>query len=86
VSLIQYESCVPFRLPFRKSIEVRQLDEQSWLIAPRDAAVFLNWIPICNRTERCGLAHTRLVDHTVMARLRGVHTEVAEDAGELVSH
>jgi hypothetical protein len=32
------------------------------------------------------LSNTRLVDHTVMARLRGVQTEVAEEAGELVSH
>jgi MFS superfamily sulfate permease-like transporter len=83
--LIQFINGVPLGSLLRASTEVRQLDEQTWLICPRDAAVFFNWISIRSRIERYGLAqnmnvivdlsNTRLVDHTVMAKLREMERE-----------
>jgi len=86
--LIQFINGVPLGSLFRVNAEVRQLDERTWLICPRDAAVFSNWIAIRNRIERFGLAqnmnvivdlsNTRLVDHTVMAKLRELEREFDE--------
>jgi MFS superfamily sulfate permease-like transporter len=86
--LIQFMNGVPLGSLFKSAAEVRQLDEQTWLIAPRDAAIFLNWIPIRSRIERCGLAqnmnvivdlsNTRLVDHTVMERLHELEREFTQ--------
>jgi MFS superfamily sulfate permease-like transporter len=86
--LIQFISGVPLRSLFRPTSEVRQIDERTWLICPRDSAVFFNWIPIRSRIERYGLAQhmnvivdlsqTRMVDHTVMAKLRELEREFAE--------
>jgi MFS superfamily sulfate permease-like transporter len=86
--LIQFISGVPLGSLVRASAEVRQLDERTWLISPRDSAVFFNWIAIRSKIERCGLdqnknvivdlSHTRLVDHTVMAKLRELEREFSE--------
>ena len=87
--LLQFINGVPllslFQSLFRPSTEVRQLDERTWLICPRDSAVFFNWIPIRNRIARYGLAqnmniivdlsNTRLVDHTVMEKLHEMERE-----------
>jgi MFS superfamily sulfate permease-like transporter len=83
--LIQFINGVPLGSLFRTSTEVRQLDERTWLICPRDAAVFFNWIAIRSRIERFGLAqnmnvivdlsNTKLVDHTVMQKLRELERE-----------
>jgi MFS superfamily sulfate permease-like transporter len=83
--LIQFINGVPLGSLFRAATEVRQLDEKTWLISPRDAAIFLNWIAIRNRIERCGLrqnmnvvvdlSNTRIVDHTVMSRLHEMERE-----------
>ena len=86
--LIQFINGVPLGSLLRPSTEVRQIDERTWLITPRDSAVFFNWIPIRNRIERYGLSqnmnvivdlsHTRIVDHTVMAKLRDMEREFDE--------
>lgn len=86
--LIHFINGVPLVSLFRPSTEVRQLDERTWLICPRDSAVFFNWIPIRNRIQRYGLAqnmnvivdlsNTRLVDHTVMEKLRELEREFGE--------
>jgi MFS superfamily sulfate permease-like transporter len=86
--LIQFINGVPLGSLVRASAEVRQLDERTWLISPRDSAVFFNWIAIRGKIERCGLdqnknvivdlSHTRLVDHTVMAKLRELEREFSE--------
>jgi len=83
--LIQFINGVPLGSLFRSSTEVRQIDERTWLICPRDAAVFFNWIAIRSRIERFGLAqnmnvivdlsNTKLVDHTVMQKLRELERE-----------
>jgi MFS superfamily sulfate permease-like transporter len=83
--LIQFINGVPLGSLFRANAEVRQLDERTWLICPRDAAIFSNWIAIRRRIERYGLAqnmniivdlsNTRLVDHTVMEKLRELERE-----------
>jgi MFS superfamily sulfate permease-like transporter len=85
--LIQFINGVPLVSLFRPQAEVRQIDERTWLICPRDAAVFFNWISIRSRIERHGLAQnmnvivdlseTRMVDHTVMAKLRELEREFA---------
>ena len=86
--LIQFISGVPLGSLVRASADVRQLDERTWLICPRDSAVFFNWIAIRSKIERCGLAQnmnvildlsrTRLVDHTVMAKLRELEREFTQ--------
>jgi MFS superfamily sulfate permease-like transporter len=83
--LIQFINGVPLGSLFRASTEVRQLDDRTWLISPRDAAIFSNWIAIRRRIESHGLAQnmnvivdlssTRLVDHTVMAKLHELERE-----------
>ncbi len=83
--LIQFINGVPLGSLFRANTEVRQLDERTWLICPRDAAIFSNWIAIRSRIERLGLArnmnvivdlsNTRLVDHTVMEKLHELERE-----------
>ncbi len=83
--LIQFINGVPLGSLFRANAEVRQLDERTWLICPRDAAIFSNWIAIRRRIERYGLAqsmnvivdlsNTRLVDHTVMEKLHELERE-----------
>jgi hypothetical protein len=40
--LIQFINGVPLGSLLRPSTEVRQIDERTWLICPRDAAVFFN--------------------------------------------
>lgn len=86
--LIQFINGVPLGSLFRSMAEVRQLDERTWLICPRDSAVFFNWIPIRNKIERYGLAqsmnvivdlsNTQMVDHTVMEKLHQLEAEFAE--------
>ena len=86
--LIQFINGVPLWSLLRPSAEVRQLDERTWLIVPRDSAVFVNWLPIRSKIERYGLAQnmnivvdlsqTRIVDHTVMEKLHQLEHEFAE--------
>jgi MFS superfamily sulfate permease-like transporter len=85
--LIQFINGVPIRSLLRPDAEVKQIDERTWLITPRDAAVFFNWLPIRSKIERYGLAQnmnviidlsaTRIVDHTVMQRLHELEREFA---------
>jgi MFS superfamily sulfate permease-like transporter len=86
--LIQFINGVPLWSLLRPNTEVRQIDERTWLIAPQDSAVFLNWLPIRNKIERYGLAQnmnivvdlsqTRMVDHTVMEKLHQLEREFEE--------
>jgi MFS superfamily sulfate permease-like transporter len=86
--LIQFINGVPLWSLLRPNAEVRQLDERTWLIVPKDSAVFLNWLPIRSKIERYGLAQnmnivvdlsqTRMVDHTVMEKLHQLEREFAE--------
>jgi MFS superfamily sulfate permease-like transporter len=83
--LIEFINGVPLRSLFKPDTEVRQMDERTWLIVPRHAAVFFNWIPIRRKIERYGLAqnmnvvidlsNTRMVDHTVMEKLHELERE-----------
>jgi MFS superfamily sulfate permease-like transporter len=83
--LIQFINGVPLRSMFRPDAEVRQLDERTWLVCPRDAAVFFNWISIRRKIERYGLeqnmnvvvdlSNTQMVDHTVMHKLHELERE-----------
>jgi MFS superfamily sulfate permease-like transporter len=86
--LIQYINGVPLRSLFLPKTEVRQLDDGTWLICPRQAAVFANWIAIRNKIEKYGLAqnmnivvdlsNTHIVDHTVMEKLHHLEREFAQ--------
>jgi MFS superfamily sulfate permease-like transporter len=86
--LIQFINGVPLKSLFFPDTEVRQIDERTWLICPRHAAVFFNWIPIRSKIERYGLAqnmniivdlsNTQMVDHTVMVKLHELERQFAE--------
>jgi MFS superfamily sulfate permease-like transporter len=68
----------PLRL-FVPSVETGQLDADTYLISPKQCAVFSNWLGIRAKIDALGLqagknivvdlSGTRLVDHTVMERL-----------------
>jgi MFS superfamily sulfate permease-like transporter len=85
--LIQFINGVPLTSLFRPQTEVRQLDERTWLVCPRNSAVFTNWLLIRNKIERYGLAQnmnivvdlseTRIVDHTVMEKLHQLEHDFA---------
>jgi MFS superfamily sulfate permease-like transporter len=85
--LIQFINGVPLRSLLRPDAEVKQIDERTWLICPRHAAVFFNWLPIRSKIERFGLAQnmnvivdlsaTQMVDHTVMEKLHQLEREFA---------
>jgi MFS superfamily sulfate permease-like transporter len=86
--LIQFINGVPLTSLFMPNTEVRQIDERTWLICPRNSAVFTNWLLIRNKIERYGLAQnmnivvdlsqTRMVDHTVMEKLHQLEREFEE--------
>jgi MFS superfamily sulfate permease-like transporter len=77
--VIHFINGAPLRSLVLPKNDVRQLDDGAWLICPRNAAVFSNWIAIRGKIERYGLSqnmnvtvdlsNTRIVDHTVMEKL-----------------
>lgn len=85
--LIQYIQGVPLRSLLWPDTEIRALDEHTVVIAPRQSAVFFNWILIRRKIISEGLARdkhvvldlsaTRMVDHTVMEKLHEVKEEFA---------
>jgi MFS superfamily sulfate permease-like transporter len=86
--LIQFINGVPLTSLFMPQTDVRQVDERTWLICPRNSAVFTNWLMIRNKIERYGLAQnmnvvvdlsqTKVVDHTVMEKLHQLEHDFAE--------
>jgi MFS superfamily sulfate permease-like transporter len=86
--LIQFINGVPLTSLFMPQTEVRQVDERTWLICPRNSAVFTNWLLIRNKIERYGLrqnmnvvvdlSQTKIVDHTVMEKLHQLEHDFAE--------
>ncbi|MDX1948593.1 MAG: STAS domain-containing protein, partial [Pirellulaceae bacterium] len=86
--LIQFVSGVPFSSLFLPRTEVRQVDHNTWLVCPRDSAVFANWLQIRAKIEQFGLqknmnivldlSNTQLVDHTVMHKLHQLEAEFAQ--------
>ena len=62
---------------------VEQLDEKTYLIRIREAAVFTNWIPVRRKINALNsnadvivdLSETLLVDHTVMEKLHEMERE-----------
>ncbi len=83
---------VPLRSLGKLSAEVTQEDDHSAAIMVRDSAIFSTWIPLRSRLHRflhdgkrvtLNLSETRLVDHTVMAKLQEWKTEFAEHHSEL---
>jgi MFS superfamily sulfate permease-like transporter len=86
--LIQFINGVPLRSLLLPDTEIQQIDERTWLICPRHAAVFFNWIPIRRKIEQFGLAqhmnvivdlsNTQLVDHTVMEKLHQLEHEFTQ--------
>jgi MFS superfamily sulfate permease-like transporter len=86
--LIQFINGVPLGSLLLPKTEVVQLDERTWLVTPRDSAVFTNWIPIRRKIEQHGLAQnmnvvvdlsqTQIVDHSVMEKLHQLEREFAE--------
>ena len=83
--LVQFIQGVPLTSLFRPQTEVRRIDGNCHLIAPRKSAVFANWLLIRNKIEMYGLAcngnvvvdlsDARIVDHTVMEKLHELERE-----------
>jgi MFS superfamily sulfate permease-like transporter len=86
--LVQFIGGVPLRSLVRADAEVQRAGDDTWLIRPRHSAVFCNWLPLRKKIELHGrnlnmnvivdLSQTRLVDHTVMEKLRELSREFQE--------
>jgi len=73
---------------FLPRVEVRQLDEKTYLVCPRQCAVFSNWLGIRSKIDSLGLKQncnivvdlsgTRLVDHTVMEKLHELERDFSQ--------
>jgi MFS superfamily sulfate permease-like transporter len=73
---------------FKPLLDVEELDANTYQIEARRSAVFSNWIMLKKRIEAIrhdkknlviDLSDTRLVDHTVMARMRELEAEFQQD-------
>ncbi|MCA9177844.1 MAG: SulP family inorganic anion transporter [Planctomycetales bacterium] len=77
--VIHVANGVPVHSLFKPYLEVQEVDDKTSLILARESAVFSNWIPFRRQIEEIGLvqkrnlivdvSHTKLVDHSVMAKL-----------------
>jgi MFS superfamily sulfate permease-like transporter len=79
---------VPLGSFFKPFLDVEELDSNTYQIEAKRAAVFSNWIPMKKRIEAIrhdkknlviDLSETRLVDHTVMAKMRELEAEFNQD-------
>jgi MFS superfamily sulfate permease-like transporter len=78
----------------RPRVDVRQLDQSSYLICPRQCAVFSNWLGIRAKIDTLGLKQncnivvdlsaTKLVDHTVMEKLHELKCDFQQRGLELL--
>jgi len=85
--LIHFLNGVPLLSLFRPYLEIESVDEKTNLIKVRESAVFTNWIMFKRQIENYGillnmnaivdLTDTKLVDHTVMAKLRDLKRDFA---------
>jgi MFS superfamily sulfate permease-like transporter len=83
--IINLFSGLPIMSVFSSSPDVRQQNENTFLIVPHKAAVFSNWLGLRAKIEEYGLkqkknlvidlSDTRLVDHTVMEKLHEMERE-----------
>jgi MFS superfamily sulfate permease-like transporter len=83
--LINLLTGLPITSIFSSSPDVRQQNENTFLIVPHKAAVFSNWLGLRAKMEEYGLkqkknlvvdlSDTRLVDHTVMEKLHEMERE-----------
>ncbi len=78
---------------FKLNVEVTQQDDNTAIIVVRDSAIFSTWIPLRKHLARflqegkdvtLNLAETRLVDHTVMAKLNEWANEFEEQDRKLL--
>jgi MFS superfamily sulfate permease-like transporter len=85
--VIHIANGVPLRSLFKPFLEVEELEMDKWLIEARHSAIFSNWIPLRRQIEKIrreqknlviDLSGTRLVDHTVMAKLYELEREFAQ--------
>lgn len=77
--IFHFADGVPLKALFKPYLEVQEIDDETSLIPARESAVFSNWIPFRRQIEQIGLVQrrnlvidvsdTRLVDHSVMAKL-----------------
>ncbi|MCA9052395.1 MAG: SulP family inorganic anion transporter, partial [Planctomycetaceae bacterium] len=78
--IIHVANGVPLRSLFKPYLEVQELDDSTSMIIAQESAVFSNWIPFRRQIEDIGLvqhrnlivdvSNARLVDHSVMGKLR----------------
>jgi len=78
---------------FKLNVEVTQQEDNTAIIVVRDSAIFSTWIPLRKHLARflqegkdvtLNLAETRLVDHTVMAKLNEWANEFEEQDRKLL--
>jgi MFS superfamily sulfate permease-like transporter len=90
--LIHLINGVPFLSLFRLRASTHRRDPGGVTVMVRDSAVFTTWIALRKQLERVkneprvvlDLSQTRLVDHTVMAKLEEIRKEFREAGSELL--
>lgn len=83
--MIHVSNGVPLKSLFVADLDVEPSGENACLIRPHSAAVFSNWLSVRKNLEKYGLdaeknilldlSDVRLVDHSVMDKLRGMQSD-----------
>ena len=87
--IFHFANGVPLKSLFKPYLEVQEIDDETSLILARESAVFSNWIPFRRQIEQIGLVQrrnlvidvsdTRLVDHSVMAKLEEMERDFEQE-------
>ncbi|WP_237225964.1 SulP family inorganic anion transporter [Rubinisphaera sp. JC750] len=90
--VIHVANGVPLRSLFKTYLEVQEVDENTTMIIARESAVFSNWLPFRNQIEQVGLLQkrnmiidlsgTKLVDHSVMEKLKEIEADFEQEGLE----
>lgn len=80
---------VPINALFKPYLEVEDIDDKTSMIVAHQSAVFSNWIPFRRQIEQIGLiqhrnlivdvSDTRLVDHSVMEKLKEMERDFEQE-------
>ncbi|MBL8797722.1 MAG: SulP family inorganic anion transporter, partial [Planctomycetia bacterium] len=89
--VIHFMNGLPLGSVFKPPLSVEELDDKTYIVRVREAAVFTNWIPLrrCinnlngDRDVVVDLSETLLVDHTVMEKLHALEKEFEQNQRRL---
>lgn len=87
--MIHISNGVSLKSMFMPYLEVQEVDDKTSMIIARESAVFSNWIPFRRQIEQIGLVQkrnliidvsdTKLIDHSVMAKLEEIRRDFDQE-------